>query len=606
MNRSFLQACEQGDFAHVRETLLSHVMKEVVPADSCNVLNSAYPYRQDQYSPLVLASLNGHVEIVKLLLDFGASITYRSPAGRTRQWTMAVHEAAEEGHTDVLRVLLQHDEMNQKEISNVPIGQMGITPLYLAAVHGHAEAVEILLLAGAENYSRPTDATSSPPTLVVKGSATDPCKSPVSPSSSGRLVDTPLLVACTYGHDEIVRLLLRNGTHNINDCDSSGRTPLFIAVKVRNAGIVRQLLRAGADVDRAEHHFANTPLHEAVKRERLDLVQELLAGGAGLLENHLAETPLFMAIEKGNLAIVRTIVEARRDQALMLHPERSRSVTLHPLYNDNESTTQQRGPLHYACSFLNSINLDMVKLLHDMGAPINQQDPAYLGATPLLICSRCDRSACSSGRCKAKVAEYLIQRGANVYLTDTHGRTPLHRAAQSGCETMVQLLLRTRAKHKLDQPDLNHCATPLHFAVQGYSSRGSARVVELLAEKGANVNNQDKNGMTPLHIASRSGAVDIVRVLLEREAQVDMTSYDGKTPLHVAVQAGHLNVVRLVVEYSKRIDQNDVRGWTPLAIACAHGNAAIVHALMEVHVAGERGSIDHIRRLLLHTGISNN
>jgi ankyrin repeat protein len=166
---------------------------------------------------------------------------------------------------------------------------------------------------------------------------------------------------------------------------------------------------------------------------------------------------------------------------------------------------------------------------------------------------------------------------------------------------MVQLLLRTRAKHKLDQPDLNHHATPLHFAVQGYSSRGSARVVELLAEKGANVNHQDKNGMSPLHIASRSGAVDIVSVLLERKAQVDMSSSDGKTPLHVAVQAGHLNVVRLLVAHSTRIDQNDVRGWTPLAIACAHGNAAIVHALMEVHVAGERGSVDHVRRLLLHT-----
>jgi ankyrin len=594
MSRSFLQACDQGDFAHVRETLLSFVSTDI---ETGNFLNSAYPYRQDRYSPLVLASLNGHVEIVKLLLDFGASVIYRSPAGRTRQGTMALHEAAEAGHTDVLRVLLQQNEKSQKEIANIPIGYMGITPLYLAAAHGHAEAVEVLLSVGAENYSRPVEATS----LVVSDAGTKPCNLSPSFSSSGRLVDTPLLVACTYGHDEVVRLLLRNSTHNINDCDSAGRTPLFIAVKVRNAGIVRQLLRAGADVDRAEHHFANTALHEAVKRERLDLVQELLAGGAGLLENHLAETPLFMAIEKGNLAVVRTIVQARRDQALMLHPERSRPVTPHPLYNDNKSPNQQRGPLHYACSFLNSINLDMVKLLHDMGAPINQQDPAYLGATPLLICSRCDRSACSSGRCKAKVAEYLIQRGANVYLTDTHGRTPLHRAAQSGCETMVQLLLRTRAKHKLDQPDLNHHATPLHFAVQGYSSRGSARVVELLAEKGANVNHQDKNGMSPLHIASRSGAVDIVSVLLERKAQVDMSSSDGKTPLHVAVQAGHLNVVRLLVAHSTRIDQNDVRGWTPLAIACAHGNAAIVHALMEVHVAGERGSVDHVRRLLLHT-----
>ncbi|KAG7352505.1 ankyrin repeat domain protein [Nitzschia inconspicua] len=599
MDQIFLQACETGAFATAHETLLqwqSSKDKDGDSSDTAELLNTAYSYNQDRYSPLVLAAANGHAKLVKLLLDFGACITYRSPAGRTRKGTTAIHEAAEAGHANVLRVLLHHDETRKTELANWSIGYMGVTPLHAAAAHGHAEATEVLLEAGAKNYSKYLhENDGGMPSLVEPRGGKN-----VSKSTQERLVDTPLLVACTYGHDEVVRLLLRNSTHNINDCDNAGRTPLFIAVKVRHAGIVRQLLRAGADVDRPEHHFSNTPLHEAVKRERLDLVQELLAGGAELQENHLGETPLFIAIEKGNLAIVRTIVQARRDQALMLH--RSSPVAVpHPLYNDNRPASKQRGPLHYACSFLNSINLDMVKLLHGMGAPVNQQDPSYLGATPLLICSRCDRSACSGGRCKATVAEYLIQSGADVYMTDTYGRTALHRAAQSGCEAMVQLLLRTRAKHRLDQPDLHHHATPLHFAVQGYSSRGSARVVELLAEKGANVDHQDKSGMSPLHIASRSGAVDIVRVLLERNAQVSVTSSDGKTPLHVAVEAGHLDMVRLLVKHSTRVDQKDVRGWTPLAIACAHGNADLVQALMEVHVAGERGNVEHVKRLLLHT-----
>jgi ankyrin repeat protein len=184
--------------------------------------------------------------------------------------------------------------------------------------------------------------------------------------------------------------------------------------------------------------------------------------------------------------------------------------------------------------------------------------------------------------------------------SDDCGRQPLHRAAQSGCENMVKLLLRTRAKRCLENPDA-YGATPLHFAVMGFSSLGSAQVVELLAEKKAAVNQQDHGGMTPLHIASRSGAVDIVQVLLKRQANVSLANSEGKTPLHLAVEAGHLDVVRLLVKHSQFVDQPDLHSWTPLAIACAHGNADIVRILLDVHVAGERGSLDHVRRLLLST-----
>jgi ankyrin repeat protein len=81
----------------------------------------------------------------------------------------------------------------------------------------------------------------------------------------------------------------------------------------------------------------------------------------------------------------------------------------------------------------------MVKLLHEMGADINEQDLAYSGATPFLLSSRCDRLACTCGRCKVQIMEYLIRRVANLLLVDSHGRFPLHYASQSGCEAIVKL-----------------------------------------------------------------------------------------------------------------------------------------------------------------------
>jgi ankyrin repeat protein len=104
--------------------------------------------------------------------------------------------------------------------------------------------------------------------------------------------------------------------------------------------------------------------------------------------------------------------------------------------------------------------------------------------------------------------------------------------------------------------------------------------------------------MTPL--ASRSGAIDIIEALLEQSADLSLASLAGsKTPLHLAVEAGHVDINQLLVRCCTRVDITDMRGWTPLAIACAHGSAEIVRVLMEIHVAGECGSVGHVKTLLL-------
>ena len=187
----------------------------------------------------------GHLSVVELLLQYGAQPMYRSPSGRTRKGTTALHEAADGGYYQILKVLLEQPTTDV----NQSIGYIGITPLYIACANGHTNCVELLLENGANNYRKERH-------------------------SQG--IDTPLLIACTYGYTNIVSLLLQNTTTNINDSDTAGRSPLFIAVKVRNLNIIRLLLEYNADINQEEYHFCNTPLHEAVKRERLDIVRRTI------------------------------------------------------------------------------------------------------------------------------------------------------------------------------------------------------------------------------------------------------------------------------------------------------------------------------------------
>lgn len=79
--------------------------------------------------------------------------------------------------------------------------------------------------------------------------------------------------------------------------------------------------------------------------------------------------------------------------------------------------------------------------------------------------------------------------------------------------------------------------------------------MHLLLSNGANVNVQNANGQTPLHIAAQHGHIGIVRLLLASKfIDVNIQDHRGATPLHLASENGHAMVVTLLVEHNARLD----------------------------------------------------
>ena len=69
--------------------------------------------------------------------------------------------------------------------------------------------------------------------------------------------------------------------------------------------------------------------------------------------------------------------------------------------------------------------------------------------------------------------------------------------------------------------------TPLHLAVQA----GKTDVVESLCEQGMlDVNSQNKDGNTPLHLAIMNKNQDLVTKLMDESANVNIKNSDKKTP----------------------------------------------------------------------------
>ena len=88
-------------------------------------------------------------------------------------------------------------------------------------------------------------------------------------------------------------------------------------------------------------------------------------------------------------------------------------------------------------------------------------------------------------------------------------------------------LLRSRDK------DLQ---SPLHVA----GVNGQLEMVELLVDRGSDVNARGQNGATPLDWCAYRGRLKVVQLLLDRKADLEITNTFKNTALHSASAAGHL------------------------------------------------------------------
>ncbi|WP_341810012.1 ankyrin repeat domain-containing protein [Wolbachia endosymbiont (group A) of Apotomis capreana] len=96
--------------------------------------------------------------------------------------------------------------------------------------------------------------------------------------------------------------------------------------------------------------------------------------------------------------------------------------------------------------------------------------------------------------------------------------------------------------------------TALHYAID-------AKTVELLVEKGVNVNAADLGGYTALHLAVTEKRLETVRELIKSGANVNSEEYGSKcTPLHLACMVGEKEIVEELVKAGGEIEQADKFG----------------------------------------------
>ena len=94
---------------------------------------------------------------------------------------------------------------------------------------------------------------------------------------------------------------------------------------------------------------------------------------------------------------------------------------------------------------------------------------------------------------------------------------------------------------------------------------------------GANINIQENDGFTPLHMACQEGNIEIARILIQNNATVDALNKYTVTPLYYAIYYGYENITWLLLDNGAKVSY---LSQDPLLTAKHNGQTSFVNRLL--------------------------
>ncbi len=152
---------------------------------------------------------------------------------------------------------------------------------------------------------------------------------------------------------------------------------------------------------------------------------------------------------------------------------------------------------------------------------------------------------------------------------------PIHKAAYKGDLKKVKEIIG-RDPNEINVQDAQGF-TPLHLA----SGKGHIEIVEFLLNHGADIELEIFNGVTPLMLAAQYVTNETIKTLLEHGAKVNHKDENGRTALHDAAMYSGKEVINLLISYGADVNARDQHQSTPLHQAAMLSNIEAAKALVE-------------------------
>jgi ankyrin repeat protein len=392
--------------------------------------------------------------------------------------TTALHWAAYHDDAETAAALV-------KAGANVnALNRYGMPPLALACSNGGSAVAKLLLEAGADVNTR------------LNGG------------------ETMLMLASRSGNVDLAKMLLSRGA-NPNARERAGQSALMWAAAEGHTVVIRALLDAGAEYN-AKSESGFTPFLFAVRQGHLEAARALLAAGADVnaMLNRGGRanrtTPLMLAVQNGHFELAIALIDSGADP----NDLRTGFTPLHmlPGVRKPDSSDGSDGAAPLGAGRLSS--LDFVREIVKRGANVNLRLPkgtpkmpatssrvATEGATPMLFAA--DRS-------DVPLMRLLIELGADPLIPNFNNTTPLMAAAGLGTKEAME---------------------------EAGEESEAVEAVNLLLDRGADINGVDNNGDTAMHGAAENMYPSVINLLAQRGADPAVWSKpnkQGRTPLFIA------------------------------------------------------------------------
>lgn len=196
------------------------------------------------------------------------------------------------------------------------------------------------------------------------------------------------------------------------------------------------------------------------------------------------------------------------------------------------------------------------------------------------------------------VIDLLIEKGANIKMTNKYGATVLGMACGKGNLEVVKRLLRYGVDPNTRNTDNKN--TALHIAIK----KKHEDIACFLIENGADHNIRNNKGDTPLHINSHLDSVRVGKLLVSKGADIHAVDGRGRTPLHSAAlcyksspleQSRNIGFAKWLLLCGADVNSTDENRETPLFLATRKLKIDFVKMLLgsgaDPNIANEKGNV---------------